>query len=87
MVFVKVVGSCPGILARIDHYINTTFARKQNVTFLDIEKAYDTTWKHHILCCLYTAGFCGPLPNLVQNFMSGRTFQVKFVTTLSDRIT
>ena len=81
--------SCPDALARIDSYINQAFARKQHVLaiFFDIEKAYDTTWKHHILRQLLSAGLCGPLPKFIQNFLADRTFKVKVGHELSNPVT
>ena len=78
--------SCPDVLARIDHLINQAFAQKHHVVaiFFDIEKAYDTTWKHHILRTLSSAGLCGPLPTFLANFLSERTFRVKVGTSMSD---
>ncbi|WP_293703668.1 reverse transcriptase family protein, partial [Thiolapillus sp.] len=38
-------------LVRFDSYIRNAFAKKEHVLaiFFDLEKAYDTTWKHGIL--------------------------------------
>ena len=77
--------SCPDVLARIDTFINQAFARKQHVVavFFDIEKAYDTTWKHGILRELLSMQLTGPLPRFIQNFLNGRSFQVRLGTVLS----
>ena len=78
--------SYPDVLARIDHLINQAFAQKHHVDaiFFDIEKVYDTMWKHHILKTLSSAGLCGPLPTFIANFLSERTFRVKVGTSMSN---
>ena len=52
--------------------------------FFDLEKAYDTTWKHGILSDLYGLDFRGHLPTFIDGFLSHRLFQVKAGYTLSD---
>ena len=52
--------------------------------FFDLEKAYDTTWKHGILTDLFYLEFQGRLPTFVQNFLSDRHFQVKSGTDFSN---
>ena len=44
---------------RFDHYICNAFAKKEHVLAIlfDLEKAYDTTWKHSILSDLYDLDF------------------------------
>ncbi|WP_419606317.1 RNA-directed DNA polymerase, partial [Thiolapillus sp.] len=46
-------------LVRFDSYIRNAFAKKEHVLaiFFDLEKAYDTTWKHGILSDLYDLDF------------------------------
>ena len=73
-------------LARLDDYIKIAFARKQHAVavFFDLEKAYDTTWRYHILETLKDAGFRGHLPKFIQGFLSDRRFTVKIGSTFSD---
>ena len=52
--------------------------------FFDLEKAYDTTWKHGILSDLYDLYFRGHLPTFTEGFLSHRLFQVSACSTLSD---
>ena len=52
--------------------------------FLDLEKAYDTTWKYGILKYLFDMGLKGKLPNFISNFLSDREFNVRFNSTYSD---
>ena len=52
--------------------------------FFDLEKAFDTTWKHGILKDLHGLGMRGNLPLFVRAFLNNRSFQVKVGSTLSD---
>ena len=54
-------------LVRFDSYIRNAFAPKEHVLaiFFDLEKAYDTTWKHGILSDLYDLDFRGHLPTFI----------------------
>lgn len=74
-------------LVRLDNFIKIAFARKEHVVavFFDVEKAYDTTWRHNILQTLHEAGLCGPLPRFLQNFLQDRVMRVRVGNTLSDQ--
>jgi len=50
---------------------------------LDIAKAYDTVWVHRVLSTLHKWNFKGKILNFINNFLSDRTFEVKFRHTLS----
>ena len=52
--------------------------------FLDLEKAYDTTWKYGIMNNLHDMDLRGRLPLFIQNFLSERKFRVRVGTSLSD---
>ena len=73
-------------LVRLDSFIKSAFARKEHVlaVFFDMQKAYDTTWKHPILQTLYSTGCTGHLPRFLQNFLTNRLLKVRVGTTLSD---
>ena len=79
-------------LVRFDSYIRNAFAKKRKekkkehvlAIFFDLEKAYDTTWKHGILSDLYDLDFRGHLPTFIDGFPSHRLFQVRVGSTLSD---
>ena len=73
-------------LVRFETFIREAFARKKQVlaVFFDLEKAYDTTWKYGILTDLYNLDFRGRLPQLIENFLSGRNFKVKDGSQYSD---
>ena len=52
--------------------------------FFDLEKAYDTCWKHLIMKELHRFGLRGELPKLIEDFLSGRSFRVKVGTSMSN---
>lgn len=64
-------------------YICDAFIRKEQV-FLDLERAYDMTWKHGIFKDLYQINFGGCLPILIKSFLLNRLFRVKVANTLND---
>ena len=55
------------------------FAAKQHhiTVFFDLEKAYDTAWRHGILQSLYEVGLKGHLPKFIKNFLQNRYIQVR----------
>ena len=55
-----------------DSYVRNAFAKQKQVLaiFFDLEKAYDTTWKHGILSDLYDLDFRGHLPTFIDGFLS-----------------
>ena len=73
-------------LVRFETFIREAFVKKQHVlaVFFDLEKAYDTTWKHGILADMHTMGFRGRLPVFIKGFLSGRSFRVRVGSTHSD---
>ena len=73
-------------LVRFDSFIRNAFAQKEHVLaiFFDLEKAYDTTWKHGILSYLYDLDFRGHLPTFIDWFLFHRLFQVRAGSILSD---
>ena len=52
--------------------------------FFDLEKAYDTTWKHGILLYLYKTGHRGRLPMFICDLLSDRYFEVRVGNIYSD---
>ena len=52
--------------------------------FFDLEKAYDTTWKHGIILDLYKTGLRGRLPMFICDFLSDRYFKVRVGNIYSD---
>ena len=73
-------------LVRFDSYIRNAFAKNEHVLaiFFDLEKAYNTTWKHGVLSDHYDLDFQGHLPTFIDGFLSHRLFQVRAGSTLSD---
>ena len=73
-------------LIRLETFIRDAFIQNQHLVavFFDLQKAYDTTWKHGILKDLHDMGLRGNLPIFIGNFLSDRTFQVHLGTILSD---
>ena len=73
-----------GTLDSLTHFtsdILTSFRRGQYalcVSF-DIEKAYDTTWRYHILLTLHRSN----LPIFIQNFLSSRFFKTRIGSSYS----
>ena len=57
-------------LVCLESYIRNAFVKKQHVVaiFFDLEKAYDTTWKHGILKDIHKIGLKGNLPKFISNF-------------------
>ena len=52
--------------------------------FFDLEKAYDTMWKHGMLADLWDLGLRGQLPRFIKSFLSERFFRVRVGSTLSE---
>ena len=72
-------------LVRIETDILNAFTDKNTwpQCFFDIEKAYDTTWRYHILETIYNVGIRGRLAYFIQNFLHKRTFKVQIANTKS----
>lgn len=51
--------------------------------FFDLEKAYDTTWRHDIIQDLYNSGIRGRILSAVISCLGRRTFRLKLDSTLS----
>ena len=73
-------------LATLATHISTSFALRQHLIaiFFDIEKAYDTTWRHGILRTLHSWGYRGHLPHFLSNFLSNRSFRIRLGRIMSD---
>lgn len=66
--------------------IQQAFAsNKYHITiFLDLEKAFDSCWKQHVLKQFKNFNISGCLPVYIKNFLYNRTIKVKTNQTLSD---
>lgn len=76
--FRKMTSTADALNKFISH-ISSNLNQKQHtlcVSF-DLQKAYDTTWRYHIIKTLYEMGLRGHLPNFIQNFLSDRKFTTK----------
>ena len=73
-------------LIRFEMFIRNAFIKKEHVLtiFFDLEKAYNTMWKHSIWADLWDLGFRGHLPRFIQSFLSERSFKVRVGSTLSE---
>ena len=73
-------------LVSLDTAVRQSFASKQHTfaVLFDIEKAYDTAWRHAILRKLRSAGIRGNMGYFLANFIKDRTFRVKVGMSLSD---
>ena len=73
-------------LVTLETSIRDAFVGRKHLVsiFFDLEKAYDTTWKHGILLDLYKTGFHGRLPMFICDFLSDRYFKVRVGNTYSD---
>ena len=71
---------------RLETFIRDTFIQNQHLVavWFDLQKAYDTTWKHCIQRYLHDLGIRGHLPIFISNFLTDRTFQIHLGTTVSD---
>ena len=63
--------------------IREAFVNKQYClsVFFDLEKAYDTAWRHGILQDMYSFGIRGRILAFVKSYLAMRTFRVKLGTT------
>ena len=73
-------------LVTLETSIRDAFVCRKHLVsiFFDLEKAYDTTWKHGILLDLYKTGLRGRLPMFICDFLSDRYFKVRVGNTYSD---
>ena len=77
-------------LVSLERYLRDTFAQRQPVVglFIDLEKAYETTWQYGIIRDLHRFGLRGRLPVFVSEYPRERWIRVRFriETTLSDEL-
>lgn len=74
-------------LLRITEHIENSFHLKQHslAIFLDIEKAFDKVWHDGLIYKLHLVGIPIYLINIIQNFLSNRTFIVKYNNSFSQK--
>ena len=63
-------------LIRLETFICDAFIQNQHLVavFFDLQKAYDTKWKHGIQQDLHDMGLRWNLPIFIGNFLTDRTF-------------
>ena len=73
-------------LVLLQEEINTAIATRKYLvaSFLDIEKAFDMTWRSGVLKKLHAFGLRGRLPIFIQQFINDRTFAVKLNNIITD---
>ena len=73
-------------LSKLQTEIYDAFRDKKHLVaiFFDIKKAYDSTWRHHILQTIFDAGVRGHLGNFISNFLKNRTFTVRVCNNTSE---
>ena len=73
-------------LLRLETLIRDAFVKGDHVVsiFFDLEKAYDTTWKHGIMKDLHRLGIRGRMPTFIKNFLNNRNFKVRLGSIFSD---
>ena len=74
-------------LVRLETFIRDAFVAKEHVVavFFDLEKAYDTTWRHGFMRDLHDFGVRGRLATFIENFLADRWIQVRVGSTLSEK--
>ena len=78
--------NCLDHVAKLDTFVRNSFIRNHHAIaiFFDIEKAFDTAWRHGILLDLFNSGLRGHLPMFIRSFLNVRNFKVRIAHTLSN---
>ena len=74
-------------LVGLETFIRDAFVAKEHViaVFFDLDKAYDTTWRHGIMRDLHDLGIRGRLATFIENFLADRWIQVRVGSILSEK--
>ena len=74
------------VLADLDAQIYEAHAKGAHLfpVFFDMENAFPRVWNYHICKVLHQIGLRGTLPQLLQNFLTCRTFKVRVADKFSD---
>ena len=77
--------STSNALVTLESSVCRAFAANQHhvTVFFDLEKAYDTAWRHGILKVLHELGLRGNMPVLIRNFLQNRFIRVRVGTATS----
>jgi len=70
----------------LESFFREAFVQRQHAIaiFLDLEKAYERTWKYGIMKDLYNTGLRGRLLCFIEGFLRNRNFYVHLGSCLSD---
>ena len=70
--------SCTDQIMALTTHIEAGFQDKMKTAavFVDLSAAYDTVWRHGLLCKLYHAVPCKQTLQLIDNMLTGRAFRV-----------
>lgn len=76
-------------LVAFESYVRDAFVHKQSCmsVFFDLDKAYDTAWRHGILLDLHSLGISGNMLNFVRSYLTDRTFRVRVGSSMSQYFT
>ena len=71
---------------RLETFTREASIKKEHlvVVFIDLEKAYDTTWKYGIVKVMKNLGLKGRMPIFIQNFLQGRLTRVRMGQVFSE---
>ena len=71
-------GFMPGCSTRLMEYVKSGFERNMTTiaVFLDISKAYDSTWHTGLIYKLVTMNVPGELIRVIDSFLAQRSFRV-----------
>ena len=72
-------------LVSLESFVREAFIKKEHAVAVcfDLEKAYDTTWKHGIMKDLHAMGFRVRLPIFIKSFLANRHIRVRLNSTYS----
>lgn len=73
-------------LIQLEEIVQNNFTRRSHTIgiFFDMQKAYDTVWRHTVLHRLKEWNMVGKLPVFLKDFMFDRTFKVRLGNQLSN---
>lgn len=74
-------------IIQLESEIHEAFANKQKLlaVFIDIEKAFDITWRHRIIKTIQDWNITGNITAFIQNFLSDRSYKVRVNGVLSNK--
>ena len=75
-------------IIQLENTIRQEIAKKKHTIaiFFDIQKAYDTTWRHYVIMKLHEYGLRGHLIHFIKNFLSNREIKVKINNVYSNPV-